>query len=193
LWSHTPQVTFSIKWDDKEKEVFKAVDNNSHHLRISQVFYNKKVEQVDLICAEQIYDRYKIKVFYTLSTYSTPQFRHHYLFANKRFFQDKSLHQAILRNLDGLWHFGDSGHYVIDIEVPPEEIDVNVHPNKTQIKFMRSDVVYSLLVTTLKTSLTKQEKTNNFPSLTMAPLPFSNEQSFFSTIRSSTNGYATFF
>ena len=167
-----PQVLFTIKWDDKDKEIYSSVDEDHHHLRVAQVFYHKKIASEDLITCEQTYDLYQIKIFYTQSTYSSPQHRHHYLFANKRIFQDKSLHQAVLRNLEQLWRFGESGHYYIDITVPPNEIDVNVHPNKTQIKFMKNDIVYSLLVTSLKSSI-KSTRDNSLVSSPPDPTPSS--------------------
>lgn len=151
-----PQVTFTIKWDEKEKEIFKAVEVENNIERIAQVFFSRKTETKNIIAASQEYEGYKVQVYFTRETHTTPQYRHHYLFVNKRFFQDKSLHQAVLRNLDIFWRFGESGHYVIDIQAPPEDIDVNVHPNKTQIKFLRSDVVYSLLVTSLKAGIKTQ-------------------------------------
>lgn len=151
-----PQVTFTIKWDEKEKEIFKATEVDNNIERIAQVFFSRKSETKNIIAASQDYDGYKVQVYFTRETHTTPQYRHHYLFVNKRFFQDKSLHQAVLRNLDIFWRFGESGHYVIDIQAPPEDIDVNVHPNKTQIKFLRSDVVYSLLVTSLKAGIKTQ-------------------------------------
>ena len=148
-----PQVTFTIKWDEKEKEIFKATSKENAKERIAQVFFGRKAETQNLIFSEETYDNYKVKVYFTKETHTTPQYRHHYLFANKRFFQDKSLHSALLRNLDVFWRYGESGHYVVQIETPPEEIDVNVHPNKIQVKFLRSDVVYSLLVTSLKNAI----------------------------------------
>lgn len=148
-----PQVTFTIKWDEKEKEIFKAVEPPNDIERISQVYFARKSESSNIVFAEQSYENYNVKIYFTKETHSTPQYRHHYLFVNKRFFQDKSLHSAVLRNLDSFWHFGESGHYVVEISVPAEDIDVNVHPNKTQIKFMRSDVVYSLLVTSIKSGV----------------------------------------
>lgn len=148
-----PHVTFTIKWDDKEKEIFKAVGSNDAKERIAQVFFTRKSEEQSIVVCEENYDNYRVKVYFTKETYTTPQYRHHYFFANKRFFQDKSLHQALLRNLEVFWKFGESGHYVVEINSPPEELDVNVHPNKTQIKFLRSDVVYSLLVTSLKSGI----------------------------------------
>jgi DNA mismatch repair protein MutL len=146
-----PTVTFTIKWDEKEKEIFKATDDSKE--RVAQVFFGKKIEKEKVVFQEQSYEGYNVKVYFTPDTYTTPQYRHHYLFVNKRFFQDKSLHQTVLRNVESFWRHGESGHYVIDITTPPEDIDVNVHPNKTMIKFLRSDVVYSLLSTSLKTAV----------------------------------------
>lgn len=152
-----PQVTFSIKWDEKEKEIFKAVDSDKNAERVAQVFFSKKIDnrelQNNLVMTQQVYDNYKVTTYFTKATYSTPQYRHHYLFVNKRFFQDKSLHLAVIRNLESFWRFGESGHYFVDISTPAEDIDVNVHPNKTQIKFLRADVVYSLLTTSLKSKV----------------------------------------
>jgi DNA mismatch repair protein MutL len=150
-----PEVTFTIKWDEKEKEIFKAVAREHAAERIAQVFFGRKAETQNLIFSEEMYDNYRVRVYFTKETYTTPQYRHHYLFANRRFFQDKSLHSALLRNLDVFWRFGESGHYVVQIDTPPDEIDVNVHPNKIQVKFLRSDVVYSLLVTAIKNGIKK--------------------------------------
>lgn len=150
-----PEVTFTIKWDEKEKEIFKAVDAENAVERVAQVFFSRRADTQSILVAQESYDNYRVKVFFTKETFTTPQYRHHYLFANKRFFQDKSLHSAILRNLDIFWRFGESGHYMVEIETPLEEVDVNVHPNKTQIKFLRSDVVYSLLVTSIKAAIKK--------------------------------------
>lgn len=150
-----PQITFTIKWDEKEKEIFKATTPENAVERVAQVFFARKTEAHNIIVGEESYDNYKVRVYFTKETYTTPQYRHHYLFANKRFFQDKSLHSALLRNLDVFWRFGESGHYMVEIETPLDEIDVNVHPNKTQIKFLRSDVVYSLLVTSIKSAIKK--------------------------------------
>lgn len=175
-----PQVTFTIKWDEKEKEIFKAVEPENNIERVAQVYYARKNDTNDIVFAEQSYENYNVKVYFTKDTHTTPQYRHHYLFVNKRFFQDKSLHSAVLRNLDSFWHFGESGHYVVEINTPSEDIDVNVHPNKTQIKFMRSDVVYSLLVTSLKagvkTLLVETQPSMLSGTKTQTPSFFSREE-----------------
>ena len=150
-----PKTMFSIKWDEKEREIFKIVDSDDSTKRVEQVFFSKiaKGQDVSIWHSAEAYQDYKVEVYFTPATSTSPQYRHHYLFANNRFFQDKSLHLSVLRTLEPLWKFGESGHYMVKIIVPPQEIDVNVHPNKTQIKFLKPDVIYSLLVTSLRAAL----------------------------------------
>ena len=169
-----PQTMFAIKWDEKEKEIFKAVEKNNNLKRIEQVFVTKG-QNTEVWMASEEYENYKVEAYFTPSTHTTPQYRHHYLFANNRFFQDKSLHLAILRTLEPLWKFGESGHYAIKITTPAEDLDVNVHPNKTQIKFLKSDVIYSLLVTSLRSAMRAHAKTT--PELSA---PAREQEQFFS-------------
>lgn len=159
-----PQTLFSIKWDEKEREIFKIVPPHETQKRVEQIFFSKigLTPELKVYHAFELYQDYKVEVFFTPTTHKTPQYRHHYLFANNRFFQDKSLHLSVLRTLEPIWRFGESGHYMVKITVPAEEVDVNVHPNKTQIKFLKSDIIYSLLVTSLRKALkahTKEEIT----------------------------------
>jgi len=154
---------FSIKWDEKEKEIFKIVSADNTKKRVEQVFCAKssKSSDTEIWVAEEIYQDYKVEVYFTPGTSSTPQYRHHYFFANNRFFQDKSLHLSVLRTLEPIWRSGESGHYMVKISVPPQELDVNVHPNKTQIKFLKLDIIYSLLVTSLRNALKTHNSATN--------------------------------
>jgi DNA mismatch repair protein MutL len=49
------------------------------------------------------------------------------------------------------------------IDTPPDAIDVNVHPNKTQIKFLDNDIIYSLLVTAIKSSIKVESHSSSVP------------------------------
>ncbi|MBC7539111.1 MAG: ATP-binding protein [Bacteriovorax sp.] len=191
------QTFFSIKWDEKEREIFKSVSPDDTHKRVEQVFFPKRSNcaESEIWNASEFYQDYKVEVFFTPGTSTTPQYRHHYLFANNRFFQDKSLHQSVLRTLEPIWRFGESGHYMVKITVPTEEVDVNVHPNKTQIKFLKSDVIYSLLVTSLRGALKAHAKES---STTFANEPMKQEQ-FFTRVENQSfdlmnmnSGYQTF-
>lgn len=180
LLSH-PEIAFTIKWDDKEKESYSKEDEKNYYKRFSDIVYPKKKEAAPILIASNDYDGHKVTVVFTLIPSKNSPNKHQYLFANNRLFFDKNYHQTIIRNTDSIWKYGESGHYAIFIEAPPEEIDVNVHPNKTQIKFSKSDVVYSLLVSSIKNAIAdyyKQNAPQATPKLIGNEITSYTEQSF---------------
>jgi DNA mismatch repair protein MutL len=151
-----PTVAFTVKWDEKEKDFFPAVTQENISSRIKKVFFNNRKNETSLISFEGEYDEHKITGFLSLSSTKGNAGKQQYLFANKRIFHDKALHQAVLRSAEKIWPQGQKGHYVLFIDAPPSALDVNVHPNKTHIKFFKSGVIYSLVSSAISKSLMSQ-------------------------------------
>lgn len=149
-----PQISFSIKWDDKEKKFYPRVVEGKIESRIQSLFFKKSHPNKELVYFEKEYEGHRIYGYYSLDSSKGNSGKQHFLFANKRFFTDKQIHQSILRTLDTFWPFGQSGHYICFIDVPPDQIDVNVHPNKTQIKFFKFSMILSMISSSLKESFT---------------------------------------
>ncbi len=152
-----PQVAFSIKWDEKEREIYNAVSAEDLHKRIGKIIYKKNIPDDPFISFDGEYEGYRVKAHVSKQSSKGNAGKHHYLFVNGRLFADNTLHRAIIRTLEGFWHYGETGHYVFELEVPPNELDVNVHPSKTQIKFFKSGLVYSLITSALKEGIKKEK------------------------------------
>ena len=144
----SPKVTFTVQWDDKEKEIFQAT--SEHKKRIQDVLLKGKHGQKDLEVVEGEYEGHQIIGFYSHLSSKGNAGKAQYLFANNRIFTDRQIHQTILRSLEVFWGFGQTGHYCFFINVPTDKIDVNVHPNKTQIKFFKINLITSLLNSIIK-------------------------------------------
>lgn len=145
-----PQVNFSLRFDDKEKQFFPKASSLKE--RVVNVLVSKGKEE-DVINFEESYEGYTLKAFFIPSESALTN--NNYLFINKRFFIDKGLHQALMGNLEQL-RPGQSYHYACFLEAPADEIDVNVHPSKTEVKFFKSGIVYSLLSASLKKHFKKE-------------------------------------
>lgn len=176
-----PQVEFSIKWDDEDKEIYRPkyeTEIENEKWRVAEIFYNKKDKKDqylnDLVRVENEYEKYRVHGYFSHLASPGSAHKQHFLFINNRLFFDKTLHQGIVRNLERFWPQGSTGHYVFYIQVPPEEIDVNVHPNKTQIKFFKPDVVYTLIMGGIKESLHKLQKDNSKMQASQSPTSFIN-------------------
>lgn len=173
-----PEVEFSIKWDDDDKDIYRPKYDNlldNEKWRVAEIFYNKKEKKEqylnDLVRVENEFEKYRIHGYFSHLASPGSAHKQHFLFINNRLFFDKTLHQGIVRNLERFWPTGSTGHYVFFIDVPPEEIDVNVHPNKTQIKFFKPDVVYTLIMGGIKESLHRLQKEKGQPTGSQASSP----------------------
>ena len=65
-----------------------------------------------------------------------------HLFVNRRPIKDKGLNQALIRAYSSYIPERRSPGGVIFIDLEPEEVDVNIHPTKSEVRFRQSDVVF---------------------------------------------------
>ncbi len=69
-----------------------------------------------------------------------------WLFVNGRLVRDRALSQALQEAASEFIPHGRHAMAVVFVEVPPEEVDVNVHPAKWEVRFARPNAVRSVLV-----------------------------------------------
>ncbi len=68
-----------------------------------------------------------------------------YLFLNGRWVRDRGLFQAVQDAYRGLLMTGRYPVAFLFVEVPPEQVDVNVHPTKAEVRFRDKDSLYQLI------------------------------------------------
>ena len=79
-----------------------------------------------------------------------------YLFVNGRWFRDRSLAHALQDSYRGLLMTGRYAIGFLFLKVPPDRIDVNVHPTKAEVRFQENSTVYSLVRATVKSRLMRE-------------------------------------
>jgi len=78
-------------------------------------------------------------------------------FVNKRFVKDKTLTSGAEQAFKGLLPIGKFGVLVLNLEIEPRKIDVNVHPTKLEIRFQEEQKVFKAVYHSIKNSLLKGE------------------------------------
>jgi DNA mismatch repair protein MutL len=73
-----------------------------------------------------------------------------FLFLGGRYVRDRSLSHALSEAYRGLLMVGRNPVVFLNFEIPPEEVDVNVHPTKIEVRFRDPQRVYSHLLSTLR-------------------------------------------
>lgn len=74
-----------------------------------------------------------------------PTARHVYTYVNGRFVKDKLVTHALMAGYSTLLMQGRYPGAVLFLQVPPEEVDVNVHPAKAEVRFRRGGLVHELI------------------------------------------------
>ena len=73
-----------------------------------------------------------------------------FLFLNGRWIQDRSLQHALAEAYRGLLMVGRHPVSFLFLELPPAMVDVNVHPNKSEVRFHDSQLLYRQMLKTLR-------------------------------------------
>lgn len=76
-----------------------------------------------------------------------------YFFVNGRYFKSPYLHKAVMKAYDKLIPEGTYPSYYIFFEVQPANVDVNIHPAKTEVKFENEMEIFEFLSATVRESL----------------------------------------
>lgn len=78
-----------------------------------------------------------------------------FFFVNNRFIKQAYLNHAVVGAFDELLPANSYPAYFIFIEIDPKEIDINIHPTKTEIKFLDDKNIYAIIRSAVKQSLGK--------------------------------------
>ncbi|MFN0107300.1 MAG: DNA mismatch repair endonuclease MutL [Blastocatellia bacterium] len=68
-----------------------------------------------------------------------------YFFINGRYVRDKVISRALIEAYRAMIPSGVYPSAMLFVEMPPHEVDVNVHPAKTEVRFVRGTIVYDLI------------------------------------------------
>jgi DNA mismatch repair protein MutL len=78
-------------------------------------------------------------------------------FVNKRYVKDKTLSSATESGFKGLLPIGKYGFLVLNIDINPAKVDVNVHPAKLEVRFEEENKVFKAVFHAIKDTLLKAE------------------------------------
>lgn len=102
--------------------------------------------------------------------------RMQYLFVNGRFIRDRSLQHAIQEAYRGLLMTGRYAIVFLFLEIPPEEVDVNVHPTKIEVRFQNNQQMHHLVFAALRDRLREENLTARLqppqPAALLDPAPW---------------------
>ena len=88
-----------------------------------------------------------------LPAYSRSSRDEQYFFVNGRFVRDKVLMHAVRQAYQDILHHQRHPAFVLFLDMPPEQVDVNVHPAKSEVRFRESQGIHQFVFHTLQQAL----------------------------------------
>ena len=145
-----PEINFVLYSNGQELMNLKA---GSLRQRISDVFGKKSCQ--DLLPVEVDTAICRITGFVGKPESARKKGVHNYFFVNGRFMRHPYFHKAISNAFERLVPEGTQVPYFIYFDVAPADIDVNIHPTKTEIKFENEQSIWQILQAAVKDAIGK--------------------------------------
>jgi len=143
-----PHIAFSLHHDGVE--VYR-LPSASMKQRIVHLFGNNYNER--LIPVEEETTIINLKGFIGKPEFAKKTRGEQFFFVNDRFIKDAYLNHAVNKAYQELLPDDNFPLYVLFIEIDPANIDVNVHPTKTEIKYLDEKSIYAIIHSAVKRSL----------------------------------------
>ena len=143
-----PHIAFSLKRDGKQ--VFKLPAQSLHERIAAIVGEDFQAASLEIDSGNGALRLYGAIAKPTFAKGKTDK---QYCFVNHRFVRDKVMLHAVKQAYRDVLHNALTPAFVLFLDLPPEAVDVNVHPTKTEIRFRDSQQVHQLVFHTLNKAL----------------------------------------
>ena len=157
-----PHVSFTFREDDKKPLAYAASLDSSG--RVADVMGDDFMANAAAIDIER--NGSAVTGFAGFPTFHAATSRGQYLFVNGRPVRDKVLLSALRAAYGDLLPTGRHPLAVLFIDIPPQDVDVNVHPAKTEVRFRDAAAVRGLMISGIRHAL---QQVAQFTTSTLAP------------------------
>ena len=145
-----PSLSFSLKHNNKDLFI---LNKSNLKERITRLF-SKNIDK-KLIPVDEKTDIVSLSGFVFKPEFLNKTNSLQFFFVNGRFIRNNYLSHSISTAYEGLIRPELRPSYIIFIDIPPDQVDVNVHPNKIEVKFENESSLYSIMRASVRHALGK--------------------------------------
>lgn len=143
-----PDVSFSLTHNNKNIFSYPAQQAGERSAAIIGADF-----QAAALSIEQQSSAMRLSGFISKPTFMQGKSDKQYCFVNQRFVRDKVMLHAVKQAYRDVLHQQITPAFVLFLQLPPEMVDVNVHPSKTEVRFRDSQAVHQMIVHSLNKAL----------------------------------------
>lgn len=152
-----PEIAFSLIHN--QQTIYELAQSNIRK-RVTAIF-GKSINH-NLIPVNTDTSLVKITGYIAQPKHSRKTFGEQFFFVNRRFMKHPFFHRAITQSYDKILTQDSIPSYFLFFDVKPENIDINIHPTKTEIKFENESAIWQIIKASVREALGKH---NVVPSI----------------------------
>ena len=151
-----PQIKFKLI--NNHKEVFTSTSNLSDEVLGDDFSENA----IPFDTGEHYRDisRVRLSGYLSIPTYNRRSNNKIFTFVNKRFIKDNFINKLIRQAYFNTLPDGLNPSVVLFIELPPQCIDVNIHPNKSEVRFSDERLIQYIIINSIRDTIRSAKTTN---------------------------------
>ena len=146
-------IGFKVIHNNKEIYLLQSAPNAIN--RLAQIL---KIPAEEIIKIEKQYASTKATILLPIQKHQLQNKGFVKTFVNKRYIKDNTLHKALKEGLTGYIPSDTKISAILNLEVPPSTIDVNIHPRKLEIKFENPYRIFHLVKTAIQENINSVAK-----------------------------------
>ena len=149
----------AIKLSDENKVIIQTTGNGDLKTTIYNI-YGKEVTD-GLLEVDYTYEGINVSGFVGKPEIARGNRTYQIFFINKRYIKDKTLSAGAEQAFKGLLPIGKYGFLILNLDMDPSKIDVNVHPTKLEIRFQEEQKVFKSVYHSIREALLKGDLVRN--------------------------------
>lgn len=146
-----PEIHFTLKHNGKQVRNYRPANNQDQYLmRLAQVSGKIFAEQAIEINSQ--HEGLKLSGFIQSPYFDSPSSDTQFFYVNGRLIRDRLVNHAV-KQAFAEYGTGEQTSYVLMLEIEPNQVDVNVHPAKHEVRFHQSRYVHDYILQALQSAL----------------------------------------
>ena len=163
-----PNLALTLRHNGKQiVELAAATCDKSKLLRIKKLLGKTFIEHAVYLDVEQA--GMCLQGWVSTQAYQRSQNDKQWVYVNQRIMKDKLINHAIKQAYDDLLYPGRYPACLLYLTIPTQEIDVNVHPTKHEVRFQQPRLVHDFITSTISAALAQLKQETPYADAPVAP------------------------
>lgn len=146
-----PNIAFELKKNDKT--VMKTSGLGDLRIAVKEIFSGEVADNLKEVLKTDKLAGMKISGYVSTPDFTRSSKKNYYMYINKRLVRCPVFQKSIDMAYKSLIANGKYPFVILNLEIPPSDVDVNVHPTKKEVRYKNTNMVFNFIYTSIQAGL----------------------------------------